>query len=61
MASVSLPGGAVRPRGPEDRCKRPVAWAGIERSPGSAAGSPTAPYQADAGVLADQAIVAAAA
>ncbi len=45
----------------EGQHKRPVAWAGIERSPGGAAGSPTASYWADAGVLADQAIVAAAA
>lgn len=51
----------MRRRGPEGQRKKPVAWAGIERNPGSAAGSPTAPYQADAGVLADQPIVAAAA
>lgn len=61
MPSVSLPGVAVRPLGPVAQCKRPVAWIGIERSPGSVAGSPTARYQADAVVLADQATVSAAA
>lgn len=61
MPSVSLPGAAATPPGPVAQRKRPVAWVGIERSPGSAAGSPTAPYQADAVVLADRATVSAAA
>lgn len=54
MASVSLPRVAARPQMLEGQHKRPVEWVGIEKSPGSAAGLPTVPYQANAVVLVER-------